>query len=366
MFSSCGETERGVIAGVRHGNHDVGFDRKFSRQLAAHLGADLADVYAADDAVGPRKIDVFEHAEGRLLIRERPFRAQTVLIDDQDFAGLDLANELRVNQIQRARFRRQYVGAIEFAEASGRQPNGSRTRDQFALAHDQQRKRAFNPAQRRENVSAIVRGLRQEMQNDFAVGGGLENGSFSLQFVAQQIGVDQIAVVRDRHLAAHAVDHEGLRVFDRAGAGGGITRVPDRACPFQFGQFFLTKYLRHKTHVLVLEKCRAGPVAGDDSRALLAAMLQRKQAVICQDRRVRMAEHAEESALVLRERTDLAPRSMSILSGDDHTQIIHQIVRGSIDIVRRQTVSQMKPETRIATIVTFWVRTRKRCCYRVS
>ena len=98
------------------------------------------------------------------------------------------------------------------------------------------------------------------MQNDFAVGGGLENGAFSLQFIAQKIGVDQIAIVRNCHLAANAVDHEGLRVFDRAGSGGGVARVPDGACPFQSGQFILPKYLRHKTHVLVMEEVVPGPL----------------------------------------------------------------------------------------------------------
>jgi hypothetical protein len=125
--------------------------------------------------------------------------------------------------------------------------------------------------------------------------------------------------VRNRHLAANAVDHEGLRVFDRAGSGGGITRVPDGACPFQSGQLILAKYLRHKAHVLVLEKSRAGPVAGDDSRTLLAAMLQSKQAIISQDRRVRVAEHPEESAFMLRERIDLRFGGVDLV-WRDHTQ----------------------------------------------
>ena len=90
---------------------------------------------------------------------------------------------------------------------------------------------------------------------------------------------------------------------------------PIGACPFQSRQFFLTENLRDQAHVLVLEKCRAGPVARDDARALLAAMLEREQTVIGQHRRVRMAEHAEKSAFMLRERIDLAS-VMSILSGE--------------------------------------------------
>ena len=89
------------------------------------------------------------------------------------------------------------------------------------------------------------------MQNDFAVGGGLENRTFALEFVPQYVGVNQIPVVRDRHLAAHAIDHERLRVFNRARAGRGITSVPDRAVAFQLFQFALTEHLRHQPHVFV-------------------------------------------------------------------------------------------------------------------
>ena len=86
------------------------------------------------------------------------------------------------------------------------------------------------------------------MENDLAVGGGLKNGAFALQFVAQDSGVDQVAVVRDRHLAAQAIDHERLRIFDRARPGGGITGVADRSRPFQSFQFFLPENLRNESH----------------------------------------------------------------------------------------------------------------------
>ena len=68
-------------------------------------------------------------------------------------------------------------------------------------------------AQRAENAATVIGRPRQQMQNDFAVGGGLKNGTFAFQFVAQEIGVDQISIVRDRHLSAHAIDHERLRIF---------------------------------------------------------------------------------------------------------------------------------------------------------
>ena len=114
------------------------------------------------------------------------------------------------------------------------------------------------------------------------------------------IGVDQVAVVRDRHLAADTIDHERLRIFQRARAGGGIAGVPDRARSFEFRQFFLPENLRDEPHPVVLEKCLAGAVARDDAGTFLPAMLERKETVVRQHRRVRMTEHAEESAFMLR------------------------------------------------------------------
>ena len=61
--------------------HDVGFDRKFAGQFASHFGSHFGDIDAADDAVGPREIDVFEHAKRRLLIAKWPLRAQTVFVE---------------------------------------------------------------------------------------------------------------------------------------------------------------------------------------------------------------------------------------------------------------------------------------------
>ena len=76
--------------------------------------------------------------------------------------------------------------------------------------------------------------------------------------------------------------------------------MTDRARPFQFCQFFLSENLRDQSHVLVQKKGCAGTVTRNNARALLTAMLEREQAVISQDRRVWMTEHAEEPAFMLR------------------------------------------------------------------
>jgi len=105
--------------------------------------------------------------------------------------------------------------------------------------------------------------------------------------------------VRDRHLPAHAIDHKGLRVFDRARAGGRVARVPECTRAFQFFQLSLTKDLRDQAHVLVQNERRAWTITRDDAGAFLAAMLQSEKPVISQDGRVRMAENTEKPALML-------------------------------------------------------------------
>src|SRR5581483_10883793 len=138
------------------------------------------------------------------------------------------------------------------------------------------------------------------MQNDFAVRRGLENRAFTLEFVPQNVGVDQIAIVRNRDLSTHAVDHHGLRIFDRARPGRGVTRVPDCTISLQLLQLALSKNLRDQPHVFVEDERCPGAVTGDDSGALLAAVLQREKPVVSQNGGVLVAEYAKKSALVLR------------------------------------------------------------------
>ena len=93
---------------------------------------------------------------------------------------------------------------------------------------------------------------------------------------------------------------------------------PIARVPFRRSSSSCAENLRNEAHVPCVGKGGPGAVAGDDARAFLSAMLQREQAVIGQDGRVRMAEHAKEPALMLRERIALALRSV-VLSGGDHT-----------------------------------------------
>ena len=59
---------------------------------------------------------------------------QPVLVDDDDLARLDVADELGVDQIQRAGFAGEHPGVAQFADAQRPEPVRIAHADQFVLA----------------------------------------------------------------------------------------------------------------------------------------------------------------------------------------------------------------------------------------
>lgn len=291
------KTERRVVAGIRHRHDDVGLDGMQPGKLPSHPAAHTVDADVVDEAVRTRKIDILEHAERPLFLVERELRADAVLVDDDDFARLDLADKLGVNEIECARFARQNVSAVELAERERTESERIADADDLPLAHHHERERALDFAERREHAARAA-WLREQVENDLAIDGRLENGAVLFEFVAQEGGVDQVAIVADGKLAARAIHHERLRVFDVARAGRRIPHVADGAVALESLQIGGRKHLRHQPHVLARDELTVRTVRGDDARALLSAMLQGEKAVIGQHRNIWMSEHGENAALV--------------------------------------------------------------------
>jgi hypothetical protein len=133
-----------------------------------------------------------------------------------------------VDEIESAGLGGEDVGAVQLAENERPKAERIADADDFALAHDDEAERALEAPQHTQGAAAVLRRLSQEMRNDFAIGRGLENGAFAFQLIAENSGVDQVAVVRHRDLAAKTIDHERLRVFQRARPGSGVAGVPER------------------------------------------------------------------------------------------------------------------------------------------
>ena len=119
--------------------------------------------------------------------------------------------------------------------------------------------------------------------------------SYSL---AEQLGVDQIAVVGHRDGAHQILPQQRLGVAELAGAGGGIADVTDGRVA---GEFFLehprVEDLADQAHAGVAVE--VGAVGDDDAGRFLAAVLLGEEALVADLRRFRRAPDAEQAALFL-------------------------------------------------------------------
>ena len=98
------------------------------------------------------------------------------------------------------------------------------------------------------------------------------------QLVVQLDGVDQVAVVRQRELAAGAVGALGalhrLGVLPGVGAGRRVAHVADRELAGERAQVVLAEDLADEAEVAARDDVPAA-VGGGDARRLLAAVLER-------------------------------------------------------------------------------------------
>ena len=130
-------------ARLGHADDEVGVDGVLAGQGPAHLDARLVHDPAADDGVGPGEVDVLEDAPLGLRLGE-PVRAQPVLVDGDELAGLDLADDGRADRLQRGRLGGDDPAALEPAEREGTHAPGVAGGIQRRLVHEDEAER---PAQ---------------------------------------------------------------------------------------------------------------------------------------------------------------------------------------------------------------------------
>jgi len=129
--------------------------------------------------------------------------------DDDDLARCHFPPELRVDDIQRTRFTGYHNRAVVHLPEDER-PQAVR----IAGGHDpvgkqqQQRIRALQVGQCMNDVVHLLQVTRfgQQMDDHFRVAGCIEDGTSLLVPVAQQGGVDQVAVVSHGHLSQRILD----------------------------------------------------------------------------------------------------------------------------------------------------------------
>ena len=105
-------TDRGRGSGFRNADHQVGVDRAFAGQPTTDLKPGAVHRPACDRAVRPRQVDVFENAALGFGIGEAG-RPDTIGVDGQKLARLDVADERGTDNVQSGGFRRHHPAAVQ-------------------------------------------------------------------------------------------------------------------------------------------------------------------------------------------------------------------------------------------------------------
>ena len=99
--------------------------------------------------------------------------------NDDDLAIFDLTQKLRADDIERAGFGREHVGCPEPADDQWSNTNGIARCDHHVVGQADEGIRAFDLTDRIDEAlddAALLR-TRQEVKNDFGIGGRLADGA---------------------------------------------------------------------------------------------------------------------------------------------------------------------------------------------
>ena len=121
--------------------------------------------------------------------------------------------------------------------------------------------------------------LDDEVSDDLAVCGGLEDRALALQLPAEGVGVGEVSVMGQGHAALVVVHQDGLDVALVVAAGGAVADVAHSDAPLpQGGKALRAEDIPHQTHVPV------GPddpvVVDGDAGTLLPPVLEGVEGIV--------------------------------------------------------------------------------------
>ncbi|MEY9414719.1 hypothetical protein ABIF69_001161 [Bradyrhizobium japonicum] len=238
--------------------------------------------------------------QGRGAIRrERLVDVLAVLVEHDDFAGLDVANEARADDVERAGLRGQDRATVELAEHQRADAAWIARADQLLVGQRNQRIGALDLAQGVDVAldEAAAPGARDEMQDHLGVGGRLHHRAVLHELAAQRQAVGEVAVVGDRKAAGIELGEQRLHVAKDGGAGGGVADMADGHVAGQAVDH-LAAGEGVADEAEAAFRVKAAAVVGDDAGGLLAAMLEGVETERGDGGGVRVAIDAEDAAFL--------------------------------------------------------------------
>ena len=288
-------------ARIGDGDDVIGHDRGFTRQLGADCLAHFIDRSAVDDAVGAREIDVLENARPRQGGGERAIAFHAGIVDQHQLAGLDVADILGADDVERDRLRGEDHRLAELAHHQRANAERVAARDQAVGGQADQ---GISPLDLLQRVGqpierAVLVAARDEVDDDLGVAGRLKDRAALVEPFAERHRVRQIAIVRDREATLGKLGEQGLDVAQGGVAGGRIAVVPDRDPPDQLAHHRvaveIARNMPHRAVGMII-----AAVIADDPGGFLPAVLERVEAQRDEARRLVGAPDREDPALLVK------------------------------------------------------------------
>ena len=191
-------TDGGISARIRKRHHKVRLNRRFFGQASAVGLACQIDILPVEGTVRSGKINKFKNAKGPLGGMGHFYAFNSILVDNDNFSGIELTHEFSFDKIKGTGFRRQYITAVQFTEAQRPEAIWIFNSDKFSPAcqHDKregplQPGYGFNECFF-ESMSEV---FYEKVQKDIAVHRGLENRAGCFKLIFEGLGIDNVAIV---------------------------------------------------------------------------------------------------------------------------------------------------------------------------
>ena len=224
--------------------------------------------------------------------------------NNHHFAWFDFTDEIGANDIQRTGFRRKGPAIADLAQDERTHTHRIAHTHQLGAGHRNNRKRAFDLAQRLFHAvgDGAPHRTGHQVNDAFRIRAGLENCTAFDQLFAQNVCIGQVAVVGNRRTAHRKFAKEWLNVANSGLAFLACRGIAHVANADAAGQGFdgvgAGKVIADIAHAAG----RIEPVFGvmdDDAACLLAAVLQRMKTEGNKVGCVSDADNAENAALLL-------------------------------------------------------------------
>ena len=276
--------ERRIQTRIGNADDDIRVDLIFFRKERARALSRVVHIAAVDLRIGARRVEVLEHAERLLPAAVRGIVLDAVFGDDEHFARLDLAHLVPPNRVERAGLGSDQIApVVALAEAERAEAVRVARGDELGGRHDDERIRPFELVHRGEHRLFDGTGpdalAGDHVGDDFGIRGRVEDAALVFKLGSQLRRVDEVAVVRKRHVAFEVVDDDGLRVLSSARARRAVAHVPDRhVAEPEFVEYVGRENIVNETDVFI--RIEHAVVVDDDARGLLPAVLERKQRIV--------------------------------------------------------------------------------------